>query len=462
MPVPLPRWVPVSPALTPVFALALALAAAGVHPVSVRGQGTESPRPVRNVILFVGDGMGVAAVTAARVHRGALEGREIPASGALALDAAPRAALVHTWSLDHLVTDSAAAATALATGRKTVSGALSVVPGEDGGLDTVGTLLELAEAQGRSTGLVTTTRITHATPAAFYSHDLDRGAEVSIAAALVPGRGNPRLGDGVEVLLGGGRDEFLPRESGAHGRGGRREDGRDLPAEMEAAGYRVVEDAAGLDAAVAGGAERVLGLFAGSHLAYESDRAAAVPAQPSLAAMTRAALRVLSRNPRGFFLVVEGGRIDHALHENRGRKAITDLLAFDDAVAAAREALDPAETVILVTADHDHTLVLAGYPPASADVFTQAGTDVDGKPYTALLFADGPGALAEPPDSLSADMLADPEFRERAGVPLRGDSHGGMDVPLFAWGPRWVLDRIPGSLENTAVSAILEAALTGR
>jgi alkaline phosphatase len=415
--------------------------------------------PPRNVILFIGDGMGVAVVTAARIHKGALEGLAIPAQGLLIMDGAPRGALVHTSSADNLVTDSAAGITALATGHKVANAFLSAMARADGGVDTLLTLLELAEAQGLATGIVTTTRITHATPAGLYAHEVSRYSEESIAAALVPGRGNPRLRDGVEVILGGGYANFLPTNAVVNGAAGRRVDGRNLPSEMADAGYSLVRSGAELDAAVSAGASRVLGLFAPSHMSYVLDRERTVSQEPSLPQMTRAAIQVLSQNPEGFFLLVEGGKIDHALHEKNAARAVAETIEFDAAIGEALR-LDPEETVVLVTADHDHTMVLAGGAPASGDVFAEAGKDRNGVPYTVLLFATGAGG-DQPPPTLTPQLLGSPEFHERGGVPTGGETHGGMDVPLFFWGPPALRDAFGASIDNTEVFRILARAIRG-
>lgn len=425
--------------------------------VSCSGGGSSSGPPIKGVILFVGDGMGVATVTAARIHKGAREGLSRPVEAELELDAAPRSALLRTWCSDYMVTDSAAGITALLAGAKVRMGAICADQREDGSLDSLLTVFEIAESLGLSTGVVSTTRLTHATPAGAYAHTMNRREEDQIALALIPGSGNPRLGDGIEVVLGGGREWFLPRETGD----GRRGDDRDLLHELGQAGYHLVDDAGDLRAAVASEEEMVFGAFTSSHMSYEVDRLGGESGEPSIADMTRAAIAVLERNPRGFFLLVEGGRIDHALHANNGIRAITDMLAFDEAIGVALE-LDLAETLILITSDHDHTMVIAGYQPAGDDVFGEAGRDAEGLPYTTILFANGPSGGAAVPGSLSAEMLENPDFRERAGVPLASETHGGMDVPLYAFGPARYLQMIRGSMENTEVFEILRAAIERR
>jgi alkaline phosphatase len=401
--------------------------------------------------------MGVSVVTAARIHRGALDGLERPARARLTVDSASRAALVQTESDDGMVTDSAAAMTAMMCGRKTRNGALSVAWGSGGETDTLATLLEIAESMGMSTGVVSTTRITHATSAACYAHTPDRSEEPFIAASAVPGSGNRRLEDGMEVILGGGRAWWLPEGTGD----GRRPDGRNLVEEMEAAGYLAVGDAAGLRRAAAAGAGRILGLFTASHMAYEADRDTTAGGEPSLAEMTRVAIGILNRNPSGFFLMVEGGRIDHALHDNNAYRAITDMLAFDAAVDAALRVV-PDQTLVVVTSDHDHTMVITGDADSGADIFTEGGVDLNGVPYTAILFGTGPTAAGPHPDSLDFGRGPDPDFRERAAVPLSYEMHGAMDVPLYAFGPGRLLERIPGALDNTAIFGILRGALESR
>ena len=411
----------------------------------------------RGVILFLGDGMGTATVTAARIHKGALEGKEPPASGVLALDAAPRGATVRTYAADCMITDSAAGITAYATGHKTINGALAATPRVDGGVDTLQTVLELAKARGMSTGLVTTTTITHATPAGFYAHTLFRDRELDIAAAAIPGPQNRRLGDGIDALMGGGRSFWLPKDVET----GVREDGRNLIEEMTRAGYTVVGTRAELDAARQAGKKKILGLFGPSHLEYEADRPRTAPQQPTLTEMTRAAIEVLSRNPKGFFLMVEGGRIDHALHSDNAYRAVTDMLEFDHAIAEARKMVSK-ESVIIVTADHDHTMVLSGAPAPNADVFSQAGKDKNGKPFTTLIFGNGPSAAKPIPDTLTVAMLTDPDFQERAGVPIPYEEHGGQDVPLYAFGPDKYLKLIKGSMNNTDVFGVLKSAVEGK
>src|SRR5690606_9498060 len=239
------------------------------------------------------------------------------------------------------------------------------------------TWLELADGAGLGTGIVTTARVTHATPAATYAHVPNRGWENNAALpaeAVAQGCKDIALqlieatrdGHGPSIVLGGGRKQFLttaqadPQQPGKHGL---RSDGRDLVAEWQQAhpAGAYVTDAAGL--AAAAGAPTVLGLFDYDHMQYDHDRIAAGSGEPGLAEMTRAAIAHLSaRNTDGYVLMVEGARIDMANHEGNAFRALDETISLSNAVRAAMQATSPEDTLILVTADHSHTLNFVGYP----------------------------------------------------------------------------------------------------
>ena len=321
------------PLLARAASLPLLLLACG-SPASGPGEGPGAPDaasaagPRRAVILFIGDGMGPVHLEAARRHRHG-------ADGPLFLQTLPARARVITSSLSG-TTDSAAAATAMATGAASFNGAIGV---DDRG-EPVETLVERARALGLATGVVTTSTLSHATPGAFTAHRDSRADELAIAE-------DQALRVRPDVLLGGGAAYYLPAgEPGSL----RTDDG--LIAPLREAGHEVVDTAAALDAAPAAGG-RLLGLFAAGHLTYEVDRPAG-STQPTLEQMTVRALEILDRDPDGFLLVVEGARIDMASHVGDLERAIGETLALDDAVAAAAgwAAGDPGVT-ILVTADHE-------------------------------------------------------------------------------------------------------------
>ncbi len=284
--------------------------------------GCAQSKTPRNVILFIGDGFGPAYETMGRGY----------AEEVLPLDSI-LVGSIQTYSTSNRVTDSAAGATAFSTGVKTYNGAIAV--------DTTGnpraTLLEAAEHRGMVTGLVATSRITHATPAAFAAHVDARSKEAEIAAQM--------LEHGVEVLFGGGQRYFLPDTLG-----GRRRDGRNLLEEARQKGYVVVTDRAAWDTLRTAPA---LALFTPSHMSYEIDRDPA--REPSLAEMTQKALELLQANQKnGFFLMVEGSRIDHAGHVHDPAAAVREVLAFNEAIATALAfARRDGNTLIVSTADHE-------------------------------------------------------------------------------------------------------------
>jgi alkaline phosphatase len=324
------------------------LAWAGLAPAA-------EPAAPRNVILMIGDGMGFGQINLARLS---------PGGGALRVDTMPVVGLVRVSPLDDAVPDSAAAATALAGGRRTRNGRIAELP--DG--TPVRTVLEASEQVGRSTGLVTTTTITHATPAAFGAHVRSRAMESEIAAQLIE--------VGADVLLGGGLRYFLPR--GASGSG--RADPRDLRAEARADGFALVESRQALREA---SGPRVLGLFALQGMTTR-------PPEPSLAEMTARAIELLAQDPDGFFLMSEGGQIDWACHDNDAARTLDQMRGFDEAVEAALGfARRRGDTLVLVTADHETgglTLIQDGHG-FSVRWSTDGHTASD-----VPLFAEGPGA----------------------------------------------------------------------
>ncbi len=469
--------------------LALAVTLAGCGGDSDNdNDGTPPPSETskKNVLFFLGDGMGITTLTAMRIY-------EAGEAGSITIDELPESAFVRTYSEDGQVTDSAPSMAAYMTGVKMKNEVISMSTGtnayapdgsqyvdadgnttcEQGNGMPVATLLEKMKARGYATGVVTTTRVTHATPATTYAHLCNRNGENTIAAQMVPGGEgyNEALGDGIDVVLGGGRRHFLPNDNG-----GRRTDGRDLIAEMQDAGYQYASSTSELMNVA--DEDRVLGIFTSSDMSYELDRVA--QQEPSLEEMTGKAIDMLHARDSGFFLMVEGGRIDHALHASNTKRALTDGIAFDNAIAAAlekMEAIDPGleNTLIVVTADHDHTLVINGYAERTgATSDDHAGvlglvknyangpnkgeprTDVDGNPYTILGFGNGPNR----PDSrvaLNETTTAGNDYLQEATIQLSSETHGGGDVYLGATGMG--ADAFHGVIDNTEVFEKITAIL---
>lgn len=417
----------------------------------------------RNVILFVGDGMSLTTVSAARILAGQRAGNA-GEEYRLSWEDFPHTALSRTYNTDMQTPDSAGTMSAMATGVKTRAGVINLdhtLPRSNCGAFSERSLLsvlELAQSAGLSTGIVTSTRITHATPAATYARSPERNWEndaqvpaaaraqgcTDIAAQLL----DTPFGSGPDVIFGGGRQHFLPeqQQDPEHDRPGKRTDGRDLIADWQARnpGGAFVWNRAQMEAA--SGQGPILGLFEYDHLHFEADRAELDPDEPSLAELTREAIRRLQASDEGYVLLVEGGRIDHAHHAGNAHRALVDTVAMADAVQAASEMTNEADTLILVTADHAHTLTFGGYPargnpilgkvstdPGSADGYT---LDATGLPYTTLGYANGPGyAGATGRPDLSGVDTAQRDYLQEVTVPLASETHGGDDVGIWARGP---------------------------
>ena len=434
-----------------------------------------APKPqAKNIIFFLGDGMGPTTITAARIYKAGED-------GLLNFERLDRTARIKTYSADAQVTDSAPSMGAYMTGVKINNDVISlkdakpVAPAKDGNgnptLDRCGasngtapmTILELAKGAGKSVGAITTTELTHATPASTFSHVCDRDMGYTIAQQIVPGGAgyNTRLKDGVDVLMGGGRIHFTPFDAKANPKG--RGDGRNLVLELEKQGYFIAGTRADMASSRPG--QKFLGLYGDSHLDYASKRR---PTQPTLAEMTAKSIELLSANPKGFFLMVEGGKIDHALHDTNARNAMIETVDFDEAIQTALDrmrAIDPGldNTLIVVTADHDHTMVLNGYPKRGSPVLDivrgyrdgEPTRDADGKTFTTLVFGNGPNRPDLRLDVDSAKAQAE-DYHQETGVKWSSESHGGGDVKLYAAGAGSAPFR--GTMENTHVFTLMKAA----
>lgn len=315
----------------------------------------------KNVVIMIGDGMGFAQVALTRLS---ISDSRAP----LNMDSMTYGGCVRTYSANSVITDSAAASTALATGYKTNNGMIGTLP--DG--KSVPTILELLQKKGKAVGLLTTTTITHATPAGFGSHVSSRGDEADIAPQYIDRR--------IDVLMGGGRSFFIPKEAKDSGR----KDSRDVLKEAVSAGYTVAGTRDELMAAHDG---RVLGLFGISHLTTERP-------EPTLAEMTSKALELLSSDKDGFFLMVEGGQIDFRCHGNDARGAVKQTIDFDDAIGRVLEfARKHGDTLVIVTADHETGGLTLCYPePGSALRFAPKFATTGHSGVEVPIFAEGPGA----------------------------------------------------------------------
>lgn len=476
----------------------------------------QTPPRAKNVIVFLGDGMSIPTIAAAHILMGQRQGKD-GESARLAFETLPYTALSRTYETDAQTPDSAGTMSAIMTGVKTRAGFISVTQAAERadcassrGQEVL-TALELAELAGLSTGAVTTTKITHATPAATYGHLPERNWESDVDVAQSPKGGDcvdfarqlveQPFGDGLEVALGGGRENFMlptQRDPEETGRPGKRLDQRDLIAQWAARpGASYVWNKEQFDKVDISSTRHLLGLFERSHMRFDHDRlnppagetGRVAADEPSLADMTRTALKLLKKNPKGYFLMVEGGRIDHGHHAGNAFRALTDTIAFSDAVQVAMDDTDVADTLIVVTSDHSHTLTFAGYPHRGNPIlglvhggsdFEDAGAtlalDQHKLPYTTLGYANGPGyagasdsqpegpktyphyyrSLGKPasrrPDLTKVDTEA-PDYMQESTVPFMSESHGGEDVAIFARGPG--AQAFHGELEQNVIFHII-------
>lgn len=432
------------------------------------------PEPkAKNVILFIGDGMGISTITAARIYAGQKQG-QTGEEFQLSFEKFPNAALVKTYNTNAQVPDSAGTATAIHSGQKTRIGVLGIGPAAEKGVckDALANPLPLlgeeVKTRGLALGIVTTTRITHATPASVYSRSADRDweSDTNIPADQQQGCKDIALQLAeakFDVALGGGTAMFYGKSGG-----GRRADAAaDLPAAWAAKnGGVVVRDAAGLAAAPMD--KPVLGLFNPSHMTFMAERKPD-SSEPTLTDMTAQAIARLKADPDGYYLMVEGGRIDHGHHAGQAGFALEEAVEFARAVEYAVQNTDPADTLIMVTADHSHVFTIAGYPKRGNDILglvvppkgngedggdgTSPALAGDGKPYTTLGYANGPGAVSGERPMPQTGVAA----RQQSLVPTGIETHGGEDVALFATGPG--AQRARGVIEQNVIYAIIRKAL---
>lgn len=447
----------------------------------------------KNVILFVGDGMGISTLTAARILEGQLRG-ESGEENLLSFEQFPSMALSRTYSANQQTSDSAPTMTAIITGQKTDEGIISVnqnVVFNDyktvKGNEAI-SLVQIAEQNGKSTGVVSTARLTHATPAACYSHSPNRNWETDadifssakdayeakypdIARQLI----EFNYGDGLEVALGGGRTKFLPtsvNDPEYPNKKGERLDGRNLPDEWtkKYQNSEFIWNKQQFDGIDAKKTKHLLGLFEPSHMQYEFDRSKDKSGEPSLSEMTSKAIDILSNNKKGYFLMVEGGRVDHAHHDGNAYRALTDAIELSNAVRTAQSKVNLKDTLIIVTADHSHTFVISGYPARGnnilgivrdvdnkGEISDKPSLDANKKPYTTLGYANGTGTRKGERPVLTDEETTNPNFKQEALIPLGAETHGGEDVAIFANGVNsWM---IHGVMEQNWIFYVMKDAL---
>lgn len=431
--------------------------------------------------------MGISTVTAARIFDGqskGLQGEEHE----LSFERFPNVALSKTYNSNQQVSDSAGTATAMLTGKKTRAGVLNIVSHvkrqdcEAALANSLPTMGATLSKKDMSAGFVTTTRVTHATPAALYAQSPERDWEVD---RFVPPHDwesgcrdmawqllNSAHGNGLDVAMGGARKLFFGSNLG----GVRNDPDDDLVSRWLAkdSRRRYVTSADQLTSLRAG--DQVLGLFADSHLTYMAERPEDTT-EPTLSQMTASAIDLLAGDEDGYFLLVEGGRIDHGHHDGKPGYAMLEAQEFNRAVETALGKIDLEDTLVIVTADHSHVFTMGGYATRGNPILGLVVTNdesgepnsgpalaADGKPYTVLGYANGPGAVTElprPTPKIGIDALA------QSLVPLRStnidgsisesETHGGEDVAVYAIGPG--SGKVRGVIEQNRIYDIMTGAL---
>ncbi|CAE6426951.1 unnamed protein product [Rhizoctonia solani] len=435
--------------------------------------GPKGSKKVRNLILTIPDGFGPASEVFARDFvqwNNTATGWNRQASLVAWVNRA------FTNQEDSYVTDSSASATAYSCAIKTYNGAVGI--DEDG--NPCATVLEAAKRAGYTTGMVVTSRITHATPASFSSHIYDREAEPTIAEQIV---GDQPLGRVTDLILGGGLSMFWPNST----TGSSRKDGRDLLAEAKKAGFNVFTTRSDFDALKGGKSAKLpyMGLFTASHMSYEVDRDPAV--EPSLLEMTKTALETLKQATRntkqGFFIMIEASRIDHAAHANDPVGHLHEIVMYNEVVDYLREWVDKnQDTVMIGTADHEcGGLTLGGivttgeyqYNPEplaaakhsssylAAQWTRYNGSDPDG--FLTDLFAqygindanstEIAVAKANKGNTNFIDTHIGQAMGRRTMIKWGTGGHTGVDVNLIGYGPN--IERMAGNRDNTEVGQFI-------
>ncbi|KAL7029975.1 hypothetical protein ACKWTF_006457 [Chironomus riparius] len=440
---------------------------------------TLNTNKARNVIMFLGDGMSHYSLAAARLLIGGEDAK-------LSFESFPYTASSMTYCVDVQVADSACTATAYLSGVKTNDGEIGVnanatyescLDGQDES-NHVDSIAAWFQRAGRSSGIVTTTRITHATPAGAFAHVTHRSweddAEIAksgcdpqvvddIAEQLLFGK----TGKNLKVMLGGGSKHFINQTMTEHGISGKRMDGRNLTSEWlsEDPGRTYVNTKAQLMAVDHNEVKQLLGIFNSDHLNYwiDVERDKTQDLVPSLTEMTMKAIDILDRDKDGYFLLVEGGRIDHAHHGTEAKQATGEVTEFSRAIQNTLDRVNLNDTLIVVTADHGHVMTISGYAERGHNIFGIAGEGTDGLPYMTISYANGRSFPKHVKDGKRIDPTILSQYIDNINthefpvtVARKDETHGGEDVGIWSIGPWSHL--FQGTLEQNVIPHIMAYA----
>ncbi|XP_073829485.1 membrane-bound alkaline phosphatase-like [Musca autumnalis] len=431
----------------------------------------------KNIIFFLGDGMSLATLAATRIYLGGEEQE-------LSFESFPDVGLMKTYAVDRLVTDSAAAATALLCGVKANYGTVGVsghvrrgdCEASKNSTHHVDSIAKWALDSGRQVGFITTTRVTHASPAGLYAHAADRDWEndkkvkndcgknsgiQDIALQLMEGE----VGSRFRVIMGGGKTQFLDND---YYDDGKRRDDRNLIKEFQKQNTNnvYVETRDELMAAELGNNGRLLGLFNDGHMKYNLKAMDSKKnKQPTLTEMTQKAIDILKQGDEGYFLFIEAGRIDTAHHNNKAKLALDEMAHLSEAVALARSITSEQDTLIVVASDHSHTMSISGYAKRGANIFSYGAMGEDLMPYLTLSYANGPSFkeffntklnVRYDPTNQIEDSDLDFDLQFPSTAPLESETHSAEDAPVFASGP-WS-DLFSGVYEQSTLPYLMAYA----
>jgi alkaline phosphatase len=397
------------------------------------------------IILFIGEGLAPDRLAPTRAYAGGAATR-------LSLDSMPRTALLMNYSKDFAAPDQAAAATAIATGTRVPNGAIAM----NGDKKSVPTIIELARDYGRATGLVTDTKLTDPTSAAFYSHPLDANDSEKIAAEFVDG-------GKIDIAMGGGASQFLPAT-----KGGERHDRRDLLLELRGNGFDIVRTRAELEAIPPWRRPKLFGAFSNVELAF-ANRVEERGVQPNLSDMVRRAIQLLQYNAGGYLLVVDAGLMRKAAQENNGERTLVQTVELDRAVAVARRYAGEKSTIVVCGDVAIGGMNLNGFPFRQDSGIALFGLNSAGQPW--ITWATGPngtrsyGAANVPngnaptagDPSVSGQTQRTAENLEPAALFTKSALPTVNDVVVFGSGPG--TDALQGVVDSTIVFKVLEGEL---
>jgi alkaline phosphatase len=376
------------------------------------------------VILFLSDNLTPSVLTPARNYQGGADHR-------LQIEKFPHLALLTTHANDFVVADAAAASSSIATGQKANNGALGVGAGKN----RLPNLIEIARQHGRTTGIVSNASITDATAAAFYAKSPDPLDYQNLARQLVEGAD-------VSVLLGGGGADMLPDS-----KGGRRTDGRDLILEMRNQGYDIVRNQAELESTPSWRTPKTLGLFSMGNMNF-SDEFSATSPQPTLAVLVRQAIRLLQYNPRGYLLIVDAGLSGKAATQNEGERTLKEMLALDEAVAAAVSCAGEKALVIVAGKRSVGGMRLNGFPFRNDKGAGVLGINAQGVPSITWSTGPGSGTHTSPEGPVPNEP---PAWKQAAAI--------GTAEDVIALGAGPGSEAINGFMDNTDIFRLIEKGL---